>query len=68
MYFTPLLCIVVVVGFIPDEHSVTEGVDRFIDLRVELLSGELGIDVVVTVHILPDSAISKPLLPFFLLK
>ena len=49
-----------VIGFVSDNYySVTEGVDRFVNLTVELLSGELGADVVVALHIPPGgSAIS----------
>ena len=55
-----LLLPVVVIGFVPDNYTVTEGVDGFVNLTVELLDGELGRDVVVEVDIVPGgTATSK---------
>ena len=35
------------IGFVPDTYKATEGTDLFVDLNVELISGQLGRDVLV---------------------
>ena len=35
------------IGFVPDTYSVTEGADRFANINVELISGQLGHEVMV---------------------
>ena len=35
------------IGFVPDVYSVTEGADRFANINVELISGQLGHEVMV---------------------
>jgi hypothetical protein len=37
-----------VIGFVPDNYTVTEGTDLFASLNVELISGQLGRDVIVS--------------------
>ena len=39
-------CAVVNIGFVPSEYYVTEG-DDFVNLNVEVISGQLGIHIVV---------------------
>ena len=48
----------VVVGFLQD-YVVTEGVNFTVDVDIQLLSGELGRDVIVRVFTDPDSARGK---------
>ena len=36
-----------VIGFVPDVYSVTEGADRFANINVELIFGQLGCEVMV---------------------
>ena len=36
-----------VIGFVPPAYSFVEGVDLFADLNVELISGQLGREVMV---------------------
>ena len=53
-YFANIMHIVAVIGLnIPDNGIVTEGVDRSLDLNVEVISGELGLDVVVELVLIP---------------
>ena len=35
------------IGFVPDAYSVIERVDRFVNINVELISGQLGCEVMV---------------------
>jgi hypothetical protein len=46
-----------VIGFVPDSYTVTEGTDLVASLNVELISGRLGQDVVVTFDTQDGSAI-----------
>ena len=45
-----LILLAVVIGFKYDSHTVSEGVDIFMDITVDLLDGGLGQEVVVTVN------------------
>ena len=36
-----------VIGFVPDNYTVTEGINLFANLNVELISGQLGREVIV---------------------
>ena len=46
--------IVAVIGLnVPDSGTVTEGVDRVLDLTVKVISGELGLDIVVGLVLFP---------------
>ena len=36
-----------VIGFVPDNYTVTEGADQFANLYVGLIAGQLGCDVLV---------------------
>ena len=36
-----------VIGFVPDTYNVTEGVDQLVHLNVQLISGQLGREVIV---------------------
>ena len=47
-----------VIGFLQD-YVVTEGVNFTVDVDIQLLSGELGRDVIVRVLTDPDSARGK---------
>ena len=49
------------IGFAPDIYSVIEGTDQFANLTVQLISGQLGCDVIVTFGIQNGSAISTVL-------
>ena len=40
--------LVATIGFVPDIYSVIEGTDQFANLTVQLISGQLGRDVIVT--------------------
>ena len=48
-----LTCTDVEIGFVPDNGTATEGVDRFLNLTAEVISGELGLNVSVGVDIFP---------------
>ena len=54
-----LLCIAAEIGFAPDNYFVTERVDGFANLTVELISGQLGRDVVVFLNTQSGSAESE---------
>ena len=45
------------IGFVPDAYSVIEGTDQFANLTVELISGQLGRQVVVSFNTQSGSAI-----------
>ena len=49
---------VVVLGFVSHIYHVSEGVDRLANLTVELVSGQLGQEVVVVLNTRSDSATS----------
>jgi hypothetical protein len=51
------LYIEAVIGFVPDNYTVTEGTDLFANLNVELISGQLGRDVIVNFDTQDGSAI-----------
>ena len=53
------------IGFNVENHTVTEGVDMFTDITVDLLDGELGEKVVVTVSTQADTAIGKSIQGFY---
>ena len=44
------------IGFVPDTYNATEGTDLFVDLNVELISGQLGRDVLVLFNTQSGSA------------
>ena len=52
--------VVVVIGFVQDNYSFTEG-DGLVNLTLEMApdSGQLGREVKISLHILPVSALSK---------
>ena len=54
---------VAVIGFVPHIYHVFEGVDRLANLTVKLVSGQLGQEVVVILHVntKSGSATSKSL-------
>lgn len=54
-----LICIAAEIGFAPDNYFVTERVDGFANLTVELISGQLGRDVVVFLNTQSGSAESE---------
>lgn len=57
--------IVAVIGLnVPDSGTVTEGVDRALDLTVEVISGELGLDVVMELVLTPGTA--KSMISYYL--
>ena len=45
------------IGFIPPAYSVAEGIDQFANLTVQLVSGQLGRDVIVNFDTQSGSAI-----------
>ena len=45
-----------VIGFVPDNYTVTEGADLFANLNVELISGQLGREVLVNIDTQDGSA------------
>ena len=47
-----------VIGFVSPTYSVAEGVDQFANLTVQLISGQLGRDVIVNFTTQSGSAIS----------
>ena len=49
------------IGFVPDIYSVVEGTDQFANLTVQLISGELGREVIVNFNTQSGSAISTVL-------
>jgi hypothetical protein len=53
-----------VIGFVPDSYTVTEGTDLFASLNVELISGQLGRDVIVTFDTQDGSAIGIIIISF----
>lgn len=50
-----LIIVVVNIGFVPDEYYVTEGVDDFVNLTVEVTFGQLGREVVVILNAISKS-------------
>lgn len=46
------------IGFVRDNHMVTEGVDEFASITVEVISGQLGREVVVVFDTKADSTAS----------
>ena len=46
------------IGFVPASYSVGEG-DGFVSLVVEIISGSLSVDVVVSLDFSDEQAISK---------
>ena len=55
------------IGFTVENHTVTEGMDMFSDITVDLLVGELGRQVVVTVSTQADTAMGKFIQGFILI-
>ena len=53
--------LVATIGFVPDIYSVVEGTDQFGNLTVQLISGQLGRDVIVTFDTQRGSATSTVL-------
>ena len=51
--FVIIMYIVAVIGFVPDNGTVTEGVDRSLNLTFGMISGELGLDLVVELVLIP---------------
>ena len=47
----------VVIGFVPPAYTVVEGVDQFASLTVQLISGQLGYEVIVNLTTQSGSAI-----------
>ena len=47
----------VTIGFVPDAYTVVEGDDHFANLSVELISGQLGREVIVNMDTQSGSAI-----------
>ena len=47
----------VVIGFVPPTYTVVEGVDQFASLTVQLISGQLGYEVIVNLTTQSESAI-----------
>ena len=47
-----------VIGFVPAAYSVVEGTDRFANLTVQLISGQLGHEVIVNFNTQSGSATS----------
>ena len=47
----------VVIGFVPPAYTVVEGVDHFASLTVQLISGQLGYEVIVNLTTQSESAI-----------
>ena len=60
-YISTCIFLVVTIGFVPDIYSVIEGTDQFANLTVQLISGELGHEVIVNLNTLSGSAISTVL-------
>ena len=56
VYFVPTEA---VIGFVPSQYSVTEGVNQLANLNVELISGQLGREVLVILNTRSGTAISK---------
>ena len=54
--FLFLFIVEAVIGFVPDTYNATEGTDLFVDLNVELISGQLGRDVLVLFNTQSGSA------------
>ena len=48
-----------VIGFVPSEYTTTEGVDQFANLNVQVISGQLGRDVLVILNTQSGTATSK---------
>ena len=48
--------LVAVIGFVPDAHTITEGVNQFANLSVELIFGQLGREVIVNFNTQNGSA------------
>ena len=46
-----------VIGFVPDNYTVVEGTDSFTTLSVQLISGQLGRQVIVNFDTQSGSAI-----------
>ena len=49
------------IGFVNDIYSVIEGTDQFANLTVQLISGQLGCEVIVNFSTQSGSAISAVL-------
>ena len=45
-----IIIIAVVIGFMYENYTVSEGIDLFNDVTVELISGQLGQEVMVTLN------------------
>ena len=45
-----------IIGFGPEAYSIIEGTDQFTNLNVELISGQLGREVIVNFSTLSGSA------------
>ena len=43
------------IGFVPDNGTVMEGEDNFLNLTAVVISGKLGFNVTVAVDIIPGS-------------
>ena len=48
-----------VIGFVPPAYSVVEGVDQFTNLAIQLISGQLGREVIVNLTTQSGSAIGS---------
>ena len=58
MHILSTFCfLVATIGFVPDIYSVVEGTDQFSNLTVQLISGQLGREVIVNFNTLSGSAI-----------
>ena len=47
------------IGFVPDTYNATEGVDVLVNLNVQLISGQLGREVVVIFDTQSGTATSR---------
>ena len=52
------------IGFVSPTYSVVEGVDRFTNLTIQLVSGQLGRDVIVNFDTRSGSAIGISFITF----
>ena len=50
---------VAVIGFVPDTYNATEGVDQLVNLNVQLISGQLGREVIVIIDTQSGTATSR---------
>ena len=48
-----------VIGFVPAAYSVVEGTDQYANLTMQLISGQLGCEVIVNFDTQSGSATSK---------